>query len=45
MGPDERTLLRTLILGERLLALGVVVEGAPVVGVVPFAPAPDVGGV
>lgn len=41
MTPEERSRLKGLLTGQRLLALGVVVDGRPVVGVVPYAPAPD----
>jgi hypothetical protein len=41
MGPDDRALLRSLLVEPRLLALGVVAEGEPVVGLLPFAPAED----
>lgn len=40
MDEGERQLLRSLVVERRLLALGVVVEGAPYVGQVPFAVAP-----
>ena len=41
MTPEDRSRLKELLSGQRLLALGVVVEGAPVVGLVPYAVAPD----
>ncbi len=41
MTPEETSRLRDLLTGQRLLALGVVVEGRPVVGLVPYALAPD----
>ena len=37
MDEGERQLLRSLLVERRLLALGVVVDGAPYVGQVPFA--------
>jgi putative heme iron utilization protein len=39
--PETRERLETLLTGQRLLALGVVVKGAPVVGLVPYAVAAD----
>lgn len=36
MEPSELQLLRDLLTGERLLTLAVVVDGAPVAGVLPF---------
>ena len=41
MDAEDRSLLRGLLTEERLLALGLVVEGEPVVGLLPFAPAED----
>ncbi len=41
MDPEDRSLLRSLLVDERLLALGLVVEGQPVVGLLPFAVAED----
>ncbi len=41
MTPETRERLEALLAGQRLLALGVVVEGAPVVGLVPYAVAAD----
>ncbi len=41
MTPEQRSRLAQLLLGERLVALGVVVEGAPVVGLLPYAVAED----
>jgi putative heme iron utilization protein len=43
MTPEDRGRLAGLLSGQRLLALGVVVDGKPVVGLVPYAlaPAPD----
>ena len=38
---ETRERLEALLAGQRLLALGVVVEGAPVVGLVPYALAAD----
>jgi hypothetical protein len=39
--PDDIARLGTLLLGQRLLALGVVVDGAPVVGLLPYAVSED----
>jgi heme iron utilization protein len=41
MTPEETSRLAELLLGQRLIALGVVVEGAPVVGLLPYAVAAD----
>ena len=41
MQPEDRDLLRRLLVDERLLALGLVVDGEPVVGLLPFAAAED----
>jgi hypothetical protein len=41
MTPEDQDRLRGLLLGQRLLALGVVVEGEPVVGLLPYAVAAD----
>jgi hypothetical protein len=41
MDAEDRELLRSLLMDERLLALGLVVEGEPVVGLLPFAAAAD----
>ena len=41
MTPEATERLRDLLTGQRLLALGVVVDGAPVVGLLPFVAAPD----
>ena len=41
MTPEQRSRLAQLLLGERLVALGVVVEGGPVVGLLPYAVAED----
>lgn len=41
MKPEDLRLLRDLLVGQRVLALGVVVEGEPVVGLLPFVVAPD----
>ena len=41
MDAEDRALLRGLLTEERLLALGLVVDGEPVVGLLPFAPAED----
>jgi len=39
--PEDAARLGELLLGQRLLALGVVVEGAPVVGLLPYAVSED----
>ncbi len=41
MGPGDRALLKSLLVDARLLALGVVDRGEPVVGLLPFAVAED----
>jgi hypothetical protein len=41
MTPEQRSRLAQLLLGERLVALGVVVEGTPVVGLLPYAVSED----
>lgn len=41
MEPNDLTLLRRLLTGERLLTLAVVVDGAPIAGVLPFRAEPD----
>ena len=41
MEPVEADLLRTLLTRERMLSLGVLVDGKPVVGVLPFVVLPD----
>ena len=41
MTPEDIAELGRLLLGQRLLALGVVVEGAPVVGLLPYAVSED----
>lgn len=41
MTPEDRARLSELLSGQRLLALGVVVDGQPVLGLVPYALAPD----
>ncbi|HEY3354575.1 MAG TPA: hypothetical protein VGQ83_15090 [Polyangia bacterium] len=38
MHADDARLLRDLMTGQRLLALGVLVDGAPYVGLTPFVP-------
>lgn len=43
MRDEDRARLRDLLAGQRLLALGVVVDAEPVVGLVPYAMAPDFG--
>jgi putative heme iron utilization protein len=40
MTPEDRTALRELLAGQRVLALGVVAEGEPIVGLLPYAVAP-----
>jgi heme iron utilization protein len=39
--PEATGRLRDLLTSQRLLALGVIVDGEPVVGLLPFAAAPD----
>ena len=41
MTPEQTDRLRELLLGQRLIAIGVVVEGEPVVGLLPYAVAAD----
>lgn len=41
MTPEDAARLRELLLGQRVLALGVVAEGAPIVGLLPYAAADD----
>jgi putative heme iron utilization protein len=41
MTPEDASRLGALLLGQRLIALGVLVEGAPVVGLLPYAVAAD----
>ena len=41
MTPEATGRLRDLLTGQRLLALGVIVDGEPVVGLLPFVAAPD----
>jgi hypothetical protein len=41
MGPEDRALLRSLLVDERLLAVGLVAGAEPVVGLLPFAVADD----
>ena len=41
MTPEDSARLGELLLGQRLVALGVVAEGAPVVGLLPYAVSPD----
>lgn len=43
MREEDQARLRELLTGQRLLALGVVVDAEPVVGLVPYAPAADFG--
>lgn len=44
MSAENDALLKELLTGQRVLALGVLVEGAPYVGLLPFALEPDFGG-
>lgn len=41
MTPEDTARLGELLLGQRLIALGVVVEGVPAVGLLPYAVADD----
>lgn len=41
MGPEDRALLKSLLVDERLVTLGLLVEGEPVAGLLPFAVAED----
>ena len=41
MNSDDRAVLRGLLVDQRLIALGLVVEGEPVVGLLPFAVSED----
>lgn len=41
MRDEDRSRLREILTGQRLLALAVIVEGDPAVGLVPYAMAPD----
>lgn len=41
MSPDDRARLGSLLLGQRLIALGVIAEGVPIVGLLPYAPSED----
>lgn len=41
MTPDDAARLGELLLGQRLIALGVIVEGAPVVGLLPYTVSED----
>lgn len=41
MGPEDRALLKSLLVDERLLTLGLLADGAPVAGLLPFAVAED----
>lgn len=41
MTPEDRSKLEQLLVGQRLIALGLVVEGEPVVGLLPYAVAED----
>ena len=41
MTPEDSARLGELLLGQRLLALGVVAEGEPIVGLLPYAVADD----
>jgi len=42
--PKSLEILRSLVAGQRVLALGVVVDGEPVVGLLPFAPCAALAG-
>jgi hypothetical protein len=44
MTPQQIEILRTLFTQVRVLSLGVLVEGQPVVGLLPFVARPDFGG-
>lgn len=44
MNAGNDALLKELLTGQHVLALGVLVEGAPYVGLLPFALKPDFGG-
>ena len=44
MNPDDLRTLNQLLRHQRLLSLGVVVDGLPVVGVLPFLAAPNFAG-
>lgn len=41
MGPEDRVLLKSLLVDERLLALSLVAGGEPLAGLLPFAVAED----
>ena len=41
MGPEDRALLKSLLVDERLVTLALLVEGEPVAGLLPFAVAED----
>jgi heme iron utilization protein len=41
MTPEDSARLGGLLLGQRLVALGVVAEGMPIVGLLPYAVSPD----
>lgn len=41
MTPEDAARLAELLLGQRVVALGVVVEGAPIVGLLPYAVTDD----
>ncbi len=43
MTPEDSARLGSLLLGQRLVALGVVAEGEPIVGLLPYAVSPDRG--
>lgn len=45
MSPEDRTLLIALLTRQRVLALAVLVDGAPYTGLLPFAALPDFSGV
>ena len=41
MTPEDQSSLEKLLLGQRLIALGLVVDGGPVIGLLPYALAED----
>ena len=43
MNPEEQRLLRDLLTQQRVLALSVLLDGAPYVGMLPYAIRPDLG--
>ena len=44
MQPTEARLLKSLLTARRILSLGVLVDGAPLVGLLPFVARPDFSG-